>query len=324
MRKIFAIILFLGCLFPAALVAQFEMEGVPVRMSDTTWCDQGFDFYIGGGMFSGNKFNANYYNGSNLNESNLYYLFKNEYWNEALQKTIAEAYKAVGLETASLELDPGSGIYNWENNYKISMLVALGVRYKIRNGWGLSLSYSFSRLTSSAQCLLTTENPNGNMTRQPVMSMVGKEDRSTIDFTVNYLFSKVHKVVKPFIELGVQFNYARAKSFDAVLLDQKGHPVGDEYTLLDQFNGQGYYPGAQTYDVIYGGPGFGFSGAAGLKIAINKTVSLDPTFYCYMGRTGIYQMKNCPVQGYGDGNKFTFNWGVLVRVVMSDYFFSKR
>ena len=59
------------CLLSLALCAQPEQEVIPVHFSDTTWCDKGFDFYIGGGMFIGNKFNANYYNGSNLNENNL-------------------------------------------------------------------------------------------------------------------------------------------------------------------------------------------------------------------------------------------------------------
>ena len=313
------------CLLSLALCAQPEQDAAPVHFSDTTWCDKGFDFYIGGGMFIGNKFNANYYNGSNLNENNLNYIFFNQYWKDELDQVISEYYPGIQMGSAYLELDPGSDIYNWESHYKLTMMVSLGMRYKIRNGWGLSLSYSFSRLTSSSQCLLSSNQPLGNEMRLPVMAMVGKEDRSTIDFMASYLFSKVHKNVKPFLELGVQFNYAKAKSFKAVLLDKDGKPVGTEYSLLNQYDSEhGYTPGAQTYDITYGGPGFGFSGAAGLKIAINKTVSLDPTFYCYMGRLGIYQMKNSPLPEFREGNKFTFNYGVLVRVVMSDFFFSKR
>lgn len=311
-------------LLSLTLCAQPEQEVIPVHFSDTTWCDKGFDFYIGGGMFIGNKFNANYYNGSNLNENNLYYIFANQYWKDELDQIINYYYPSMQMGSASLELDPGSDIYNWENHYKLSMMIALGMRYKIKNGWGLSLSYSFSRLTSSAQCLLSSDQPLGNEMRLPVMALVGKEDRSTIDFMASYLFSKVHKNVKPFLELGIQFNYAKAKSFQTVLLDRDEKPKGREFTLLDPYNGENYYPGAQEYDITYGGPGFGFSGAAGLKIAFNKRVSIDPTFYCYMGRTGIYQMKNSPDPKYREGNKFTFNYGVLVRVVMSDFFFSRR
>lgn len=325
MRKL--ILLTVTSLLTLSLFAQPEQDAIPVHFSDTTWCDKGFDFYIGGGMFIGNKFNANYYNGSNLNENNLNYIFSNQYWRDELILLVTEAYGNIGLGSViSVDLDPGSDIYNWENHYKLSMLVALGMRYKIRNGWGLSLSYSFSRLTSSAQCLLSiTGDVPGNKNLKPVMAMVGKEDRSTIDFMASYLFSKVHKNVKPFLELGIQFNYAKAKSFQAVLLDRKEKPYGKEFNLLNVYDSEhGYTPGAQTYDITYGGPGFGFSGAAGLKIAINKKVSLDPTFYCYMGRSGIYQMKNSPRPEFREGNKFTFNYGVLVRVVMSDFFFSRR
>ncbi len=322
MRKL--ILLTVTSLLTLSLFAQPEQEVIPIHFSDTTWCDRGFDFYIGGGMFIGNKFNANYYNGSNLNENNLNYIFSNQYWKDEMDQVINEYYHDLQMGSAYLELDPGSDIYNWDNHYKLSMMISLGMRYKIRKGWGLSLSYSFSRLTSSAQCLLSSDQPLGNEMRLPVMAIVGKEDRSTIDFSASYLFSKVHKNVKPFLELGVQFNYAKAKSFKAVLLDKNGKAVGQEYTLLDPYNGESYYPGAQTYDITYGGPGFGFSGAAGLKIAFNKRVSIDPTFYCYMGRTGIYQMKNSPNPEFREGNKFTFNYGVLVRVVMSDFFFSRR
>lgn len=324
MRKL--ILLTVTSLLTLSLFAQPEQEVIPIHFSDTTWCDRGFDFYIGGGMFIGNKFNANYYNGSNLNENNLNYIFLNKYWRDELTLLIIEAYGDIGMDDEiGVGLDPNSETYNWDNHYKLSMMIALGMRYKIRKGWGLSLSYSFSRLTSSTQCVLSVPDQiSGNQTRLPVMALVGKEDRSTIDFSASYLFSKVHKNVKPFLELGVQFNYAKAKSFQTVLLDREEKPKGREFTLLDPYNGENYYPGAQEYDITYGGPGFGFSGAAGLKIAFNKRVSIDPTFYCYMGRTGIYQMKNSPNPEFREGNKFTFNYGVLVRVVMSDFFFSRR
>ena len=314
MKKIFSLFLLLFGLLVGNLCAQTADDFIPVYFSDTTWCDKGFDFFIGGGAFKGHFFNANYFNGSNLNENNLNYIFANQYWRDDMDGTISKYYPSVGMGQYSLDLDPGSDVYNWKNNYKLSMMISLGVRYKIRDGWGLSLSYSFSRLTSSTQCLLSTNAPLGNQTRQPVIALVGKEDRSTIDLMASYLFSKVDDVVKPFLELGIQFNYAKAKSFQAVLLDPEGKNVGTEYNLLDPYNGEGYYPGAQSYDIIYGGPGFGFSGAAGLKIAISKSVSLDPTFYCYMGKTGLYQMKNSPVPTFAAGNEFKFNYGFLAIV----------
>lgn len=317
-----------GCLtalllLPFFVQAQVEEEVVPVHFSDTTWYDKGFDFYIGAGIFFGNKFNANYYNGSKLNENNLQYIFENDYWKREMMELINQYYPYVSIND---DIHPSANPddYNWDTHYKISTMVSLGARYKIRDGWGISLSYSFSRLTTNSQCLLETTNDYGNMRKLPVMSMVGKEDRSMIDLSMSYLFSKVHPVVKPFFELGVQFNYAKVKSFDAMLLDQDGQPVGNERSLLNIYDNQGYYPGAQTYDYIFGGPGFGFSGAAGLKICVGKNVSLDPTFYCYAGRTGIYQMMNSPLEGYDPGNRFAFNYGVLLRVVMNDFFVSRN
>ena len=123
-------------------------------------------------------------------------------------------------------------------------------------------------------------------------------------------------IMRPFIEFGIQGNYAKAKMFDAV--------VGDKnFTMLDPYMGGNYYPGAQAYDVTYGGWGFGFSGSAGLKIVVAKGVSLDPTFYFALQRLAIYQTKNGPEE-YRMGNRFTPNYGVLLRVTMNDFFFSRN
>lgn len=296
-----------------------QTEETPVRITDKTWADRGFDFYIAGGMLFGDKFNANYYNGSKYNENSLDFVFSNQYWYEAWQQTVSEYYSHISINDNIFVNDPED--FDWNLHYKLSMMVSLGARYKLGKGWAIALSYSFSRMTTSTQVLLSSNAPSGNMNRQPVVSIMGKEYRSMIDLSASYLFSQVHKVVKPFVELGVQFNYAKTKSLDAVLLDKQNHVVGNTYSLLNIYDNQGYYPGAQTYDYIFGGPGFGFSGAAGLKIVCGKYVSIDPTFYCYMGRLGVYQGKNTSVEG---DNKFTFNYGAQVRIVMSDFFFSSR
>lgn len=296
-----------------------QLQETPVKITDKTWADRGFDFYIAGGMLFGSPYNANYYNGSKLNENSLDFVFSNQYWYEEWQRTVSEYYSHISINDNIYVKDPED--FDWNLHYKLSMMVSLGARYKLGKGWAVALSYSFSRMTTSTHVLLSSNTVTSNMYKQPVIAMVGKEYRSMIDLSASYLFSQVHKVVKPFVELGLQFNYAKAKSFDAVLLDKDYHAVGSTYSLLNIYDNQGYYPGAQTYDYIFGGPGFGFSGAAGLKIVCGKYVSIDPTFYCYMGRLGIYQAK--PASGHGD-NRFTFNYGAQIRIVMSDFFFSSR
>lgn len=293
------------------------ITGVPVTITDKTWADRGFDFYIAGGMLFGDKFNANYYNGSKYNENNLSFIFNNQYWYEEWQRTVAEYYPHISMNDQIYVKDPDD--LDWNLHYKLSMMVSLGARYKLSKGWAIALSYSFSRLTSSTHVLLSSNTVTGNQYKQPVVAIVGKEYRSMIDLSASYLFSSVHPVAKPFVELGIQFNYAKVKSFEAALLDKDGHAVGSTYSLLNIYDNQGYYPGAQTYDYIFGGPGFGFSGAAGLKIVCGKYVSIDPTFYCYFGRLGVYQGKNVTGE-----NKFTFNYGAQIRIVMNDFFFTNK
>lgn len=299
--------------------SDIQAEETPVKITDKSWADRGFDFFISGGMLFGDKFNANYYNGSKYNENSLNFVFSNQYWYEEWQRTVSEYYPHISMSDRIYVNDPDD--MDWDLHYKLSLMVSLGARYKLGNGWAIALSYSFSRLTTSTQVLLSSNAVTGNMYKQPVVAIVGKEYRSMIDLSASYLFSQVSPIVKPFVELGLQFNYAKAKSFEAALLDKNGKMVGNTYSLLNIYDNQGYYPGAQTYDYTFGGPGFGFSGAAGLKIVCGKYVSIDPTFYCYFGRLGIYQGKNASGQGE---NKFTFNYGAQIRIVMSDFFFSNK
>jgi len=315
MKKSFLIGLMV-CAFGFAF-AQDDMLVTTVHYNDNIWQDKGFDAYIGAGMFIGNKYNANYYNGSNLNECNLEYILSNEYWRRDLMEEINTLYPHVSInDEISYQQDPAlNSDFNWNLHYKLKTMVSLGARYKIGKGWGVSLSYSFCRLTSAASMLLTTPAVSGNTRPAPEVYFYGKEDRSMFDLSASYVFN-LNSIVRPFFDLGVQFNYARAKMFDLV--------VGDKnFTLLDPYNGENYYPGAQTYDVTYGGPGYGFSAAAGFKIVVSKGVSLDPTFYFSLSHLGIYQTKNGPEE-YRTGNRLTPNYGVLVRVVMNDFFFSKN
>ena len=320
LKKIYLSLLIVFCAMAMSFAqSDIQTEETPVKITDKSWADRGFDFFISGGMLFGDKFNANYYNGSKYNENSLNFVFSNQYWYEEWQRTVSEYYPHISMSDRIYVNDPDD--MDWNLHYKLSLMVSLGARYKLGNGWAIALSYSFSRLTTSTQVLLSSNAVTGNMYKQPVVAIVGKEYRSMIDLSASYLFSQVSPIVKPFVELGLQFNYAKAKSFEAALLDKNGKMVGNTYSLLNIYDNQGYYPGAQTYDYTFGGPGFGFSGAAGLKIVCGKYVSIDPTFYCYFGRLGIYQGKNASGQGE---NKFTFNYGAQIRIVMSDFFFSNK
>lgn len=299
--------------------AQREQIGETVTFRDTTWYDRGFDFYIGGGMFFGGKKSALYYNGSSHNECNLNYLFDNEYRRREILEKVVQLYPHISM---SDQIGFREEDLNWAPQYNLSACVTLGVRYKIRDNWGLSLSYTFSRLTAINKLLLTYTSVSGNNYRAPELTLSGKEDRSMIDLSVSYLFSGAHRVVKPFVEVGAQFNYVRVKKFDAVLLDEHNNPQLT-LTLLDPYGGASYVPGVdmQTYDVIYGGGGFGFSFATGLKLVVNKYVSLDPTFYGCMSRLNlpVYDINSKSLE-----KPFTFNYGVMLRVVMNDFFFHNR
>lgn len=311
MRRSCVILLVLLSCFAA--YAQREQVGEAVTFHDTTWYDRGFDVYIGGGMFWGGRQTALYYNGSRYNECNLNYIFDNEYRVRELLEAVVKVYPHISM---SDQIGYNESDLNMLPNYTVSASVGVGVRYKIRNNWGISLSYMFSRLSTTNKLLLTYTSISGNLYDAPELTLVGKEDRSMIDLSVSYLFSGVHPIVKPFVEVGAQFNYAKVKKFDAILLDKRNNPVYTQ-TLMDIYNGGNYVPGVdmQTYDVIYGGPGFGASFSAGLKIVVNKFVSIDPTFYFCASRLHL--------EPYGN-KVMSLNYGAMVRVVMNDFFFQNR
>ena len=311
MRRFCVILLVLLSCFAA--YAQREQVGEAVTFHDTTWYDRGFDVYIGGGMFWGGRQPALYYNGSRYNECNLNYIFDNEYRVRELLEAVVKVYPHISM---SDQIGYNESDLNMLPNYTVSASVGVGVRYKIRNNWGISLSYMFSRLSTTNKLLLTYTSISGNLYDAPELTLVGKEDRSMIDLSVSYLFSGVHPIVKPFVEVGAQFNYAKVKKFDAILLDKRNNPVYTQ-TLMDIYNGGNYVPGVdmQTYDVIYGGPGFGASFSAGLKIVVNKFVSIDPTFYFCASRLHL--------EPYGN-KVMSLNYGAMVRVVMNDFFFQNR
>jgi len=310
-KRAFLVFAIIACCI--AGFAQREEVGDAVTFHDTTWYDRGFDFYIGGGMFWGGRQTALYYNGSINNECNLMYIFGNEYRTRELLEAVVSVYPYISM---SDEIGYKESDLNMLPVYNMSANIGLGVRYKIRNNWGISLSYMFSRLTTTNKLLLTYTSVSGNLYRAPELTLSGKEDRSMIDLSASYLFSDVHKMVKPFVELGAQFNYVRVKKFDAVLLDDRNNPVYTQ-TLLDIYNGGNYVPGVdmQTYDVIYGGAGFGISFSAGLKLVVNKYVSIDPTFYFCASRLHL--------EPYGS-KVMSLNYGAMVRVVMNDFFFQNR
>lgn len=261
----------------------------------------GADFIIAGGIYFGGKGPAGYYSGKPENENNLNYIFNNNIWRDQITRLIADHNNFVSPNDTLFIRE-----YPEDMRYKPAMSVTLGISYRFDKHWRMTLYYSFARLV--AKDVFSVGFPNlvpGNESNDYLLYVImGKENRSFFDLTGSYTFH-VNKVVKPFIELGAQFNFVRVKSFDAIIENKT-------YNLLDVYGGVSYSQGMQELDTKYGGPGFGFMGAAGIKFAFNKGVSIDPCFYISFGKVGLNGYKN-----------FHFNYGAYVRLVMSDALFQR-
>lgn len=267
--------------------------------------DKGFDIIFAGGCYFGSKYNAQYYNGDYVNENNLSYLFDNKYRYDEINLMIKDHYTYIGDS-----IHYGGPLGNMK--YRVAVMISLGLRYKFTKNWGIQLMYSFTRLKANGQFRLLYEAVPGNYHTGMLDNqyILGKEDRSLIDLSACYHFT-TKSIVKPFIEAGIQFNFVRIKSMEAVFYDDNKNKLKSYSFINDR---QDYVPGVQSDGTIvkYGGPGFGFSASVGIKLAFNKYVSLDPCFYFNAGKFGL--------EGYKD---FSYNFGVLVRIIMNDSMFSK-
>ena len=269
-------------------------------LKDTSWYNKGFDFMVSGGVYFGNKYNAGYYNGSSQNENGLDYLFNNKYWYDDINQLLIDKYSYISDSVYLGDLPQ-------RMSYNPNMSISFGFRYKFNKNWGISLYYSYTKITASDKFYLDYKTPSGNIRPGYIAEyLVGQESRSIFDLSASYLFHP-HSIVKPFVEVGVQFNFVDVKKYIALIEDK-------EYNLLDYYNGAYYTPNSQMqeFDTKYGGPGYGFSFSTGIKLAFNKYISIDPTFYLSASSFGLTGYKN-----------IAFNYGAVVRIFMSDLFFSK-
>ena len=270
---------------------------------DTNLMYKGFEFYIGGGLYIADKKTADFYSGKPENMLNLNLLFNNHYRYEEVTRYVKEKRPYVD----SIWLSS----YGESPNYKIAMCVSLGLRYKFDKHWGFGLMYTYVRLTGQNVFFIDYPRVLGN-DRQELQGMIAaKEERSAFDFSASYMFHP-NAVVKPFIEMGFQFNYVKLKGFDVNIEDHV-------FNLMNEVT-QPYIPGQQVMPNYrnWGAPGYGFSLVAGIKLAFSKNISLDPMLYasvCSMGHS-------TNLEDYNTG--FGFNYAVIVRLLINDHIFSNR
>jgi len=279
---------------------------------DYTWKRDGFEFYIGAGIYFGSKKTANYYNGSPENDINLQLIFKNDYYWRTADNSVLNIIKGKYpyADTAIFK-----GDYNYDSRYNIAADISLGAKYRFKNNWYVEFSYSFRRITCENYFVFdlpSEESSFKNVTQREYM--LAREDRHYIDFSLGYIFH-VHPIAKPFIAIGGMFTYVNIKSFDVFIESTK--PTFDLITIAKNPNYSPNVPTMPDYRV-WSGPGYGCSLTAGLKIAVNRMVSLDPMFQLSVASFGNGQ--NLP----GFNTKMCFNYMAGVRLVMNDALFTRK
>ena len=274
------------------------------KNSNDTWVTPGFDFHVGGGIYLADKSTANFYNGAPDNEANLDLLFNNQYRFNEISLLIKNNYPYVD----SLWL----GDYPRNMQYKVGMNISLGAKYKFNKNWGMSLNYSHVQLTANDVFLIMFDALPGNQRNDyAIENITATEERSFFELNVTRLFH-VNPILKPFVELGVQFNFLKVKSLSAVIEDQTFDLLSSVSTVY--VPGQTTTPNYRTWSA----PGYGACLTGGVKIVFNETFSLDPAFTLSLSSLG----HSDNVAGYYTG--LTFNYIFMVRLVMSDLYFNKK
>jgi opacity protein-like surface antigen len=276
------------------------------KKSDS-WQRKGFEFFICGGTYFASSKTARYYNGAPYNNINLDLLFKNQYHRDTVRVLLKNVYPYID-NNFEVNVD-----YEYKTRYNVAMDVALGVKYRFTKNFYLELSYSFRRLT--AQKYFDFRFPggiDGNKENPPYskrQSLVAKEDRHYIDLSVGYVFH-LHPIAKPFLAVGAHFNYIELKQFFAAI-------EGENFDLISIAKYPDHIPGVQQMPNyrVWSGPGYGLSLTAGLKIAINSSVSLDPVFQMSIGSFG--NSRNLP----NFNTTHCFNFMAGIRIVMCDAMF---
>ena len=320
-KVLFLFFAFLIFCSSASLFAQGKKpKGEPINIyyeekenwKDITWKRNGFEFYIGGGIYFGSKKTANYYNGAPENDINLEKLFKNDYYWRVADNSVLNILrrKYPYADTAIFR-----GGYNYDSRYNIAMDIALGAKYRFKNNWYVEFSYSFRRV--SCENHFTFDLPSEELGFKNVSQreyLLAKEDRHYIDFSLGYIFH-AHPIAKPFIAVGALFTYINIKSFNVFIESDK--PTFDLMSIAKNPN---YVPGTPTMPnyTVWKGPGYGCTLTVGLKIAVNRMVSLDPLFQLSVASFGNGQ--NLP----GFNTKMCFNYMGGVRLVINDAIFTRN
>ena len=278
------------------------------NLQDISWKQKGFEIYIGGGIYLGSKKLARYYNGAPENDINLNLLLNNKFYREEIITIMKRAYPAIDTIVFP-------NTYNYNSGYNIAMDISLGARYRFQKNWYFELSYSFRRLTAQNDFYFIFPNGvPGNKENPPYSkneNLLAKEDRHYIDLSVGYILQK-HPVAKPFVSLGLIFNYINIKNFWVFIEDKK--PTFDLINIAkypDYIPGAPYMPNYR----VWAGAGYGCSLTAGLKIAFSPSVSIDPVFQLSVGSFG--HSRNLP----GFNTTPCFNYMAGIRIVMSDEVF---
>ncbi len=297
--------LLLLLLVPFSLFAQeYDPDEHPMERRMKTWQLKGFEFYIGGGAAFANNKTADFYDGSSDNIMSLDLLFDNKFLFDEITELITTNY----AYTDSVVLGQLPIM-----RYNPAMSVQVGFKYRFSPNWYFGLNYAFSRFKAVGEFIMDFPDvPPGNQRpNYAVGGLFAKEDRSTIELNVGYIMH-FHPIAKPFFEIGAQFNYVSVKSFEAVIEDTP-------FNLMNEYANP-TNPGVQEmpYNNVWGGAGYGFAAAVGVKIAASPTISIDPAFYLSVNSLGHGRL----LEGYNQN--FVVNYAAMVRITISDAAFFKN
>lgn len=163
--------------------------------------------------------------------------------------------------------------------YKLSYQLGVAFRYVYSGGWGWMLRFDYAMLTAAGRFNISSDNGSGMLgSRQYVTcDIFGSEKRTLIDFGITKRIPLTQIVD---LEFDLGFNLTGVK------VQKNGIRVGgQQYSILDVWNGASPYNGIGTYEYFNEGR-FGYGGFGTVALSYKSAVgSIDFGYNLYYTQT---------------------------------------
>ena len=267
---------------------------------------QGLSLFVDAGMLMPNAKQANFYNGRSDRPNTIMRVLHSSSYGTAIWQSLKDG----GYITDAVGNYNNLQVAEWADMYyKTTYQMGFGLRYGYDGGWGWLVRVDYSRLTAAGEWLLSRDNGTGIISdqgRYVRCAIWGIENRILIDLALTKRFV-IDDSWGISVEAGVNFNNTKVKEHEIEI-------VGNNYSILDIWDGATPYDGIGTYEYVnQGGVGYGGFFTLAASYEVPGYGSLDVGYSCY------YMQTRFPA--YNPDDAFALQHVVFLRANLYNFIF---